>query len=230
MTDEEKTDLGKGTPERVSEIILRSYPKIVFFYPLFFTSIILWIIQLFFPDPLPILGAVWMIVFALNVFVTAFDFNSAKFFILLLAIIIVVLLLVFLVPWTDVLNLDFSGFQLDISVNAVFYLFVVITLGLTLLFVVISAHFDYWKVERNEIYHKSGIFSNAERFPVASLIYQKKIPDIFEFLVLRAGSITLNLSKRVVIHLNTVINVNKKSRYLDYLLSHLEVEVDELDP
>lgn len=229
MTDEEKTDQGKETPKRVNEVILRTYPKIVFFYPLFFISIILWIIQLFFPDPLPILGAVWMIVFALNVFVTAFDFNSAKFFILLLVIVVVVLLLVFLVPWADVLNLDFSGLQLDISVNAIFYLFVAIILGLTLLFVVISVHFDYWKVERNEIYHKSGIFSNAERFPVASLIYQKKIPDVFEFLVLRAGSITLNPSKRDIIHLNTVLNINKKAQDLDYLLSHLEVEVDELD-
>ena len=50
-----------------------------------------------------------------------------------------------------------------------------------LLFVWIGAFFDYYTVERNEIYHKKGIFAEAERFPVKSLRLKKEIPDVFEF-------------------------------------------------
>ena len=107
---------------------------------------------------------------------------------------------------------------------------ITIILGIVLLFVIVDAFFDYWKVERNEIYHKKGIFSAAERYPVKSLRLKKTIPDVFEFFILRAGSIVLMPGRAdEIIALNTVLNVNKKADQIDYLLSHISVEPDEID-
>ena len=81
-----------------TEIYLRSYPKIIFFWPLLITSFVLWIIQwINGTNLIDELGYVWFIVFFINIFVTAFDFSSTKFFVLILAVVIILLLVIFLV-------------------------------------------------------------------------------------------------------------------------------------
>ena len=105
-------------------------------------------------------------------------------------------------------------------------LILVLILGI----VVISTRFEYFKIERNEIIHKAGVFSSAERFPVKSLRFKKEIPDVFEFFMLRAGKLTIMPGKAdEVMILNTVLNINKKEKQLDWLLSHVSVEPDEVD-
>ncbi|HEC37108.1 hypothetical protein LCGC14_1518560 [marine sediment metagenome] len=214
-----------------SEIFIRSYPKVIFFWPLLFTSLILWIIELFNGTSLTsILGTVWFIVFFVNIFVTAFDFSSTKFFVLILAIVVVILLVVFLVlPGVAGPILPGAG-QLDLSLSPQFYLVMALILFFILGIVIISTRFDYFKIERNEIIHKKGIFSSAERFPVKSLRFKKEIPDVFEFFLLRAGSLTIMPGKAdEVMILNTVLNINKVEKHLDWLLSHVSVEPDEID-
>jgi len=96
--------------------------------------------------------------------------------------------------------------------------------------ILISTRFEYYKIEMNEIYHKTGIFSSAERFPVKSLRFKKEIPDVFEFFLLRAGKFTIMPGQAdEVMILPTVLNVNKKEKQLDWLLSHVSVEPDEID-
>jgi len=214
------------------EILIRNYPKVIFFYPLGLTSFILWLIQLFIykDQPSAWLGYFWIAVFFINLFVIAFDFSSTKFFVLVLIIVVAILVVIFL--WI-------SG-RLTIQVSAVetfnfgltwqFYLVMTIVFAFVLLFVFINSRFNYWKIERNEMYHKSGIFASAERYPVSSLRIKKAIPDVFEFLFLRAGSLVLMPGKREeVIQLPTVLNINKRIEELDELLSHVSVEPDELD-
>ena len=120
--------------------------------------------------------------------------------------------------------------EFDMGLSANFYLVMMLILVFILGFVVLGVHFSYYKIERNEIYYKKGLAGSAERFPVKSLRMHKEIPDIFEYLALRAGSITLVPSKDKVIILTTVLNINKKQRQIDYLLSHVSIEPDELDP
>ncbi|MHA1293132.1 MAG: Yip1 family protein [Promethearchaeota archaeon] len=214
----------------INEVILRNYPKVIFFYPLLIVSFICWIIQAIAgPDNLiSTLGAIWFIVFFLNLFVIAFDFNSTKFFILILAIVVVILLVIFLIlPNVSIDTEKVKTIEVNMGLSANFYLIMTLILGIILLFVVIAARFDYYKIERNEIYHKSGIIGAAERWPVKGLRIHKEIPDVFEFLALRAGSITLMPSKEKVIALNTVLNINKKAEQIDYLLSYIRVEVDD---
>lgn len=210
------------------EIYLRSYPKIIFFWPLLLVSFFWWIFQMFDDEPIGWLGTAWMIVFFTNLFITAFDFSSTKFFVLILAIVIILLLVAFFVLPNVTVDIDIGDFNLGLTEG--FYLTTTIILAIILGFVVLSSRFDYWKLERNEIYHKAGIFSSAERFPVKSLRLKKEIPDVFEYFLLRAGSMTL-LPGRAdeVIHLPTVLNIKKKEEQIDWLLSHVSVEPDEID-
>ncbi|MFX1570427.1 MAG: hypothetical protein ACFFCV_18855 [Promethearchaeota archaeon] len=209
------------------EIFLRSYPKIIFFWPLLITSFVLWLIQAF-TTPNAILGYVWFIVFFINIFVTAFDFSSTKFFVLILAIVIVLLIVVFLV--LPNFTLDITGIQLDLALPWEFYMVMTLILAFILGIVIISTRFEYYKIERNEIHHKSGLFSSAERYPVKSLRFKKDIPDVFEFFMLRAGRLTIMPGKAdEVMILNTVLNINKREKQLDWLLSHVSVEPDEID-
>ena len=177
------------------------------------------------PDMGSTLGMIFFVVFFANMFVIAFDFSSTKFFILVLAIVVVVLVVVF----SGLLNAapTGGGEAFDLALPANFYLVMLIILAFILVMVVLGAHFSYYKIERNEIYYKKGLAGSAERFPVKSLRMHKQIPDIFEYLALRAGSITLIPSKDKVIMLPTVLNINKKAAQIDDLLSRIRVEVDD---
>lgn len=211
-------------PKSVSEVYLRSYPKVIFFWPITLVSLILWLLQMVVGEPEPWFGNFWLIVFFINMFIVAFDFSSSKFFVLIMVVVVVALLLVFLVP-----DLFIGPISFNPMLTAEFYLVVTIIMALILGLVILSSRFDYWKIERNEIYHKSGIFSSAERIPTKSLRIKKEITDVFEFFILRAGSITLLPGHGDVIPLPTVLNINKKQKQIDYLLSHVSIEPDELD-
>ncbi len=215
-----------------TEIFLRSYSKILFFYPLLISSLVLWFIQALATgadsskENISILGSIWFIVFFTNIFVTAFDFSSSKFFILILLIFIVSSIMIFIV----IPNLDLAIPGLYLGLPWQFFMVMTVILTFILFLVFLSARFDYYKIERNEIYHKSGIFSTAERFPVKSLRFRKEIPDVFEFFMLRAGKLTIMPGKAdEIMILDTVLNINKKQRQLDYLLSHVSVD-DPNDP
>ena len=217
----------KKQPTHPSEIFLRTYPKVIFFYPLLVISLILWLIQSIMGTPNMVLGYIWFIVFFVNIFVTAFDFSSTKFFVLILAIVIVILVVVFL---GATYAFEFTGIQIDIALPYEFYMLMTLILAFILGIIVISTRFEYYKIERNEIIHKKGIFSSAERFPVKSLRFKKEIPDVFEFFMLRAGRFTIMPGKAdEVMILPTVLNINKKEEQLDWLLSHVSVEPDEID-
>lgn len=220
----------KKSKKPITEVKLRSYPKVIFFWPLLIITLVSWPLQFIAgSEPLQWLGILWIMVLFCNLFVMAFDFGSAKFFILILGIVIFVLLLIFwIIPtwgFPDLIDITWNP---GLTTN--FYMAISLVLLIIIGFVILGAYFDYWKIERNEIYHKTGIFSTAERMPVKALRWKKEITDVFEFFVLRAGSLTL-MPGRVeeAIILPTVLNVNKKAEQLDYLLSHISVEPDELD-
>jgi len=210
----------------ITEVYLRSYPKIIFFWPLAIVSLVMWLLQMLVPSPVAWYGNFWLALFAINMFIVAFDFSSMKFFVLILVIVVVVILLIFLVP--DLFGGLPAG-SFNPGLTAEFYLSVTLIMGIILGLVVLGARFDYWKIERNEIYHKKGLFTSAERLPTKSLRIKKEIPDVFEFFILRAGSITLFPGHGDVISLPTVLNINKKQDQIDYLLSHVSIESDELD-
>ncbi|MFX0039642.1 MAG: hypothetical protein ACFFCY_15685 [Promethearchaeota archaeon] len=211
---------------REEKIILRSYSKVIFFYPLFFTSLILFLIQYIVGTDEPGLGAIWITVFFANLFVIAFDTSSTKFFILLLSAVILIILFTFIFHPNTIFSQIFS-FEVTIIMSYQFYLTLTVSLAIIFLIAWIATRLDYWKLERNEIIHRKGIFVSAERYPTKSLRIKKDIPDIFEYILLRSGSIHLFLRNEEVVYLHTVLNINKKAKRLDYLLSDIEIEIEK---
>ncbi|MFO8017975.1 MAG: hypothetical protein R6U96_05025 [Promethearchaeia archaeon] len=221
---EETREVEASPKDDVEQVTLRNLSKAIFFYPLFFTSLVLGLIQMFVGEPIPILANFWISIFFLNLFVIAFDFNSTKFFVLILGIIVIALLVIFLVfPNIDLPEIDI---EFTIVMSAEFYLVMTILLGIILGLIILSSRFDYWTIERNEIYHKTGLLGDAKRYPMENFRFEKEIPDVFELLSLKAGSITLKPDRQTSIRLRTVVNVNEKEEQLDYLLSRKHVQVD----
>ncbi|MCK4239110.1 MAG: hypothetical protein KAX33_08320, partial [Candidatus Lokiarchaeota archaeon] len=151
--------------EPVHEIYLRTYPKVIFLWPTLLSSFALWIITIIlkvmggtiFIDSQSILSWFWLIIFAFNIFVMAFDFQSTKFF-LLLAAIVVVILIIFILWQTGVFGgVSLGGIpEFNIGLTDNFYLATTIILFGILGIVWLSRRIDYYKIERNEIYHKNG--------------------------------------------------------------------------
>jgi len=223
--------LNDNEKKEIDAIYLRNYSKAIFLFPLLLTSIILWIIQAFWGvsgNSLAGLGFIWTLVFFINLLTISFDFSSVKLFIIVLIIVVVILLLVFLVlPASLAMILEgFQNFEFNIGMTAEFYMVMSIILAVILAFVFIGVRFDYWRLERNEIYHRTGIFVKAERYPTQGITIKKKIPDLIEFMLLRAGSISLIVGDNEVAHLSTILNINKISNKIDKLLSELNIEVE----
>lgn len=228
--NDKKVNISKKNHEEV--VYLRNYSKAIFLFPIFFTSLILWLIEVFFGQPeKPImgLGFIWILVFFINLIAITFDISSAKFFMILLITIIVILLMIFFViPVTlSMIFVEFENFEFNIGMTYQFYMVMTIIFTLSLALALIGTRFDYWRVERNEIYHKKGVFIQAERYPTQGLRIKKSIPDVLEFFLLKAGSITLILGKDEITNLNTIININKKAKQIDALLSEIEVEIEK---
>lgn len=224
--------------EHIDQIFLRSYPKVIFLWPTLLSSFTLWLIALIlkatggtlFTDSQSFFSWFWVIIFAFNIFVMAFDFQSTKFF-LLLAAIVVIILIIFILWQTGVFGGvslgDIPGFNIGLTDN--FYLATTIILFGILGIVWLSRRIDYYKIERNEIYHRNGFLGKAERIPTSNLTFEKTIPDVFEYLLLRTGSLTLHPHRGKTIHLSTVPGINKLEEKMDKLLSRITVEVDDVD-
>ncbi|TXT67732.1 MAG: conserved membrane protein of unknown function [Promethearchaeota archaeon] len=228
-SEQEKKNLAQEPKKKeIEKVNLREYSKVIFFYPLFVTSLVLFILQLMAGDPIAIYGFVWMIVFAVNLFVVAFNFSSKKFFILVLIIIIAVLLFIFLIVPNFQLDWIPMPKEFNIEMTTQFYLIVTGIIGFILLFIIISTRFDYWVIEQNEFYHKQGLFVEANRYPTQNLRIKKEIVDVFEFIALASGSITLHTSKGEDFHLSNIPNVNAKIKKLNKLLSEFEVEIQDM--
>ena len=212
-------------------IYLRSYSKVIFLFPLFFTTIVLWIIQYFFSvsgAPVPWLGFVWTVVLFVNLLTMAFDMSSTKFFVIILIIAVLIVLSIFL-SLPAIINTFFQNLvvvEFNIGMNVDFYFVMTVVIGILLLIALIAPRFNYWRLERNELYHRKGIFVEAERFPTKGLRLKKKIPDVLEFFFLGAGSLTLLLGNDETEHLSTILRIDHKSRRIDALLSEIEVELE----
>ncbi|MFW9865938.1 MAG: hypothetical protein ACFFEN_07555 [Candidatus Thorarchaeota archaeon] len=212
----------------IDKIILRNYPKVIFFTPLFLISIIFWVIQSFLTELNPWLGLLWIIIFFSNFTVAALDFPSYRVLIVILGVVIIVLLAIFLGLIPTLKQLGIVSQYLRIGLTAEFYMIMTIILGFILGLIVIIARFDYYRIEANEVIHKKGIFStSAERFPVRGLRIKIEIPDLFEYFIFKAGRITLLFAKNQnKVLLNTVLNIKKKAEHIDFLLSSIHIIID----
>ena len=213
------------TKEGKDYIYLRSYSKIIFFYPLLFFSLVLWIVELINGSSVSWVGIVWMIIFFMNLFVIAFDVSSTTFIgLIMVLVIILILVFIFLIPNLQGVNINIST---QILMNTDFYMWMTIILAVTIGMALIKPFIHYWVLESNELINKKRFFGEEKRYPTRYLRVQKALPDIFEYLLLRAGSLSLILRDKEVIHLSTVLNIKHKTKEIERILGELDVQISD---
>jgi len=207
------------------KLIIRSYSKAIFLLPTLILSIFGWIFQAIVKNPTPILEIIWIVIFFCNIFVVLFDFSSSKFLILVLAIGLTATIIYFTVL-PVILIPEVIGVNINLGFTSHFYICMTGIVAFCLIIAVALPFFDYYTIERNELYHRKGVFTMAERWTLTNLRFTKEVPDIFEYMMFRAGTVKFYPTKTDVIILPTVLGIKKKETQLNYLLSKIKVDVE----
>lgn len=218
--------------EAVQSVILVSYPKIVFMWPTWLTSILCAIFMSVKPD-LAGTGAItagwaFLIVLSLNLVVLSFDFPRTTSFLLFAVIAAAVLggaLLVSNMPGLLPAVENILGGIKPVA-NATFFTIFSLVMLVIYICVAIMARFDYWEVRPNELLHHHGVLSDLKRYSAPHLRIDKEINDIFEYLLLGAGRLILHPSgeSRSII-LDNVFFISSKEKKITRLLGALQVQV-----
>lgn len=207
------------------KIVLRDYSKTVFSYPILATSIAGWIITAIFDTQFLWMEIIWLISFFCCMFIMLFDFTASKFITFLTIITLIGLgVYFFILPLFEPIR---TSVVLSFGFTSHFYIIMTAIWGFLLVIAFVSVLFNYYTIERNELYHRQGIFTKAERYAISNVSFDKEIPDIFEFFMLGAGSLTFYPEGgRRLVKLNTVVWINTKEEKLNTLLSKISVEDD----
>lgn len=213
-------------------VIIRPYPKVIFFYPTFFTALIMMIYGNISGDPGRLCGIFFSGVFAANLLIFSLEFKKHIF----VQIIISLFMILFMTLWIDTYyhilgNLSAIFDAIDIQMNKGFYAFMTLIYALTYFIVMLDTRFEYCEVTSNEIIVHAGVFSDVKRYPAPSIKYDQSITDVFEYMLLGSGMIKLRPSgEPEPIILDSVPFVKEKFSELDRILSKTEVEIVQQPP
>lgn len=222
--------------ESPQRIYLVAYPKIVLLYPTFLAAIAAGTYMAITGGKniagAEITGLIFLGVFALNLVVLSFDFpRTASLTLFFLIFGVVMGLILFFRSYPDALPAVTDVLkELRPIANATFYWIITTILALIYFVVFISRRFDYWEVRPNELLHHTGLLSDLKRYSAPSLRIDKEINDVFEFLLLRSGTLILHPSQeRRAIVLENVPNIHRKETQLTQMLGALQVQVRKAD-
>lgn len=175
------------------------------------------------------LGLIWVIVFALNLCVVAFEFNRIKFLATIMAVVMLILA-AFLantqLQGTFFVMLGTLIRKINIQANHTFYYAISTMMSIIFLLVYISTRWNYWVVEHNMILHYKGFMGDVHRYPAPNLRMSKEITDIFEYFLGLSGTLILQPSNETrAIVLENVIGINRKEERIKRLLGSLQVSI-----
>lgn len=172
-------------------------------------------------------GVIFILVFGLNVLVLSVDFPRFTVIALILGFAASGFFLLWLNVYFELLPPLVNALEGIYAVaNTGFYFLFATALLINLAIVWATRYLDYWEILPNEVLHNHGPFSDLERFPTINMKFDKEIPDILEYALLRAGRLVLHIpgqSKAIV--LNNVLWINTKEEQMKKLLSRMEVRV-----
>ena len=220
-------------------IIIRSWPKIIFLYPVMVTTFFCGFWQLFSGSGgdealsegvlhgSEAAGMIFFFVLCLNLLVISFEFNRFKTMAIVFFAMAIVFLLLYLSNKWEVLKgirTLIGGLHFQLSTS--FYFSLGVYFLIVFAFVFLTTRFNYWVIKSNEILHKEGFLGDVRRFPSPNLKLSKEINDVFEFLLLGAGRIVINpASEKQAMVLDHVLRVNAAEQAIQDLLSSLAVEI-----
>ncbi len=217
----------------IESVKIRSYPKAVFLYPTFIAAVVSAVLCLILRTPqnhwapkLP--GDIFFTVFAINILITAWDFSRTGFITVVLLGAVGILLAVVVemkVDFLGPLHHFLSNLQLGCPLHV--YLALAALFGFLLALSVISSRLDYWEVHGSEILHVTGVVGNVERFPAPNLRFRKELPDVFEYALLRSGTLVLEPVSGEKHRLTHVLLINGVERKVEALLSTIDVTLEK---
>ncbi|MHC4938931.1 MAG: hypothetical protein ACYTHK_08185 [Planctomycetota bacterium] len=210
-----------------THVIVRPYPKVVYFYLTWLASIICGIVQ---PEDLTelgrslLIGQIWFAIFTFNVLVISFEFSRIR------SVAITFLILAFFLGASHFGFLEavtsFLG-NLGLVMNKAFYFAISALYTIIFLLVWINTRFNYWEIQPNEILHHHGFLGDVHRYPTRGLRMKKEITDVLEYILLRAGTLVLDpQGEERPIVLENVIGLNTVEDKIQRLLGTLKVRVD----
>jgi hypothetical protein len=180
--------LARTTPTSDSRVVVRAYPKIVFFWITWVASLACGVIASASKTTPEHLGTVWMCIFAFNLVVIAFDFTE----VISIVVILSIALLVIAGLYFDFLRFIGDFFRdLDVAMNPEFYFTVFGLFSFFYLIVFVKSRFDYWEFRHNEVIHRRGMFADIQRYSTEDLRWFKEIPDVRERILAGSGRMIL---------------------------------------
>ncbi|MEM7203799.1 MAG: hypothetical protein AAF628_26280 [Planctomycetota bacterium] len=227
------TEAQKPVSAPQNSLIIRPWPKVVYFYPTLIAATLFWLISALSStggtEGLASLGNIFMLVFGLNLLVFAFDFSRIKTITIVIGAIAVVLG----IGWANTQWGWFEGIktlfgQIDIRMNTQYYGFISALLAATLLTVFINTRFNYYEINHRELLHHHGYLGDITRIPTAGLLVHKEIYDLLEYVLLRSGRLIFYpQGKREAIVIDNVLNVNRVENHIKDLLSVVAVRMQD---
>ena len=219
-------------PVASSSVIIRPWPKVVFFYPTFICATLLWTLSMvgIGGGESGWQGNLFVLVFFLNLLVFAFDFSRIKSLTLLILVVAIVLGVLWAnTMWSVVGFLKDLVDTINIQMNSWFYGTISASFAFVLLLVLVNTRFNYYEINHREILHHHGYLGDITRLPTAGLHLNKEIYDLVEYLLLRSGRLIFYpQGTRDVIVIDNVINVNQTEKHIKDLLSVMAVRVQPL--
>lgn len=223
-------DVTKGKLEKCTIV---SYPKIVFFYPLLFASLVCGIVVQTSPTPenMSMAGSIFIFCFLFNMLVISFDFPGVRALVLVFGILAFFLGLnlldikagIRIMPFITDFYKDFV--HKNLSCSAVFYycisaiLFIMIACG-----ILGNWLWDRWTIEPNRLVHRKGLLGELKEYPVIDLQIDKRIEDVFEHVLLLSGTLIFQPGPGVTpITLENVPNINRKEKRIQNIVRKLAV-------
>ncbi len=232
-------DTGKEYKDRM---IIRSYSSMILFIPSFITALICGIVQMSLDLTIAmpydeasvgngygnIIGIIFLVIFSLNLILIAFDFDRATTIILAILFVALIAVLLLVNAYTGFLTSG-SGTGIEMSIYFSYWVYYIIAalLLFILVFTLLSALFNYYIVEGNELLHHKGFGGGIERFPASDMSIVKEFPDLIELLIFRSGTLVLTpiRSNRAIV-LKNVMRINKKVDDMYEILSRVKVDIN----
>ena len=176
------------SPKRPERVVIRAYPKVIFFWLTWLFSLVAGIIAPHEVPEMSHLGTIWMIIFAFNILVISFDFTEV------VSVLVLALIGVFVLAG---LQFEFLNFirdffvNLDLRMNDSFYFTVFGIFTVIYIIVFIKTRFDYWEFRYNEVIHRRGVFADIKRYSTEDLRWFKEVPDVLERILAGSGRMIL---------------------------------------
>ena len=188
-------------------VMVRPYPKVIFFWMTWIMSLVAGIIASTSDVPPVHLGTIWMCIFAFNLLVISFDFTEV-ISVMLLAVIGMVIFAGLQFEFLSFVGDFFRSLQLEMSSNFYFTMFGLFTLFYIVVFV--KTRFDYWEFRHNEVIHRRGFFADIHRYSTEDLRWFKEIPDVLERILCGSGRMILTTPReKHPIVIEHVVGINR---------------------